>query len=129
MKKVLFLSAIFCLMAFFANAQSNLGAFGWSKTTHEFGKITQGTPVTATFEFTNTGKSDLIISNAKGSCGCTGTTFPKEPIAPGKKATITATFNAASPGAFHKTVTVTANTEEVNSILNIKGEVGATSQQ
>ncbi|HHZ63961.1 MAG TPA: DUF1573 domain-containing protein, partial [Flavobacteriales bacterium] len=40
------------------------------------------------FIFTNTGKEPLIISRAKGSCGCTVPTWPKEPIMPGAKGKI-----------------------------------------
>jgi pectate lyase len=58
----------------------------------------------------------------QGSCGCTATDYSKEPIAPGKKGYVTATYNAANMGAFHKTVTVTANTD-APVVLVIKGEV------
>jgi hypothetical protein len=97
-------------------------AFKWSESEHNFGVIPQGKPVTTTFSFTNTGKVPLIISQVQGSCGCTATDYSKEPIAPGKKGYVTATYNAANMGAFHKTVTVTANTD-APVVLVIKGEV------
>ncbi len=97
-------------------------AFKWSEPEHNFGVIAQGKPVTTTFSFTNTGKVPLIISQVQGSCGCTATDYSKEPIAPGKKGFVTATYNAANMGAFHKTVTVTANTD-APVVLVIKGEV------
>lgn len=98
-------------------------AFEWKETTHDFGKIPQGTPVTAEFKFKNTGSVPLVISNAQGSCGCTVPEYTKDPIAPGKEGIIKATFNAASGGSFNKTVTITANTEKGQEILTIKGEV------
>ncbi|MBT8385319.1 MAG: DUF1573 domain-containing protein, partial [Bacteroidia bacterium] len=42
-----------------------------SKTEHDFGVINEGEIVETTFSFKNTGKSELIITNAVGSCGCT----------------------------------------------------------
>ncbi len=106
-----------------ANASSFFGAaFSWEKTTHNFNQIPQGTPVTAEFEFTNTGDAPLIITHAKGSCGCTVPSYPKEPIAPGQTGKIKAQFNAAAMGVFNKTVTLTANTGQP-AVLTIKGEV------
>jgi len=100
-------------------------AFKWSESEHNFGVIPQGKPVTTTFSFTNTGKVPLIISQVQGSCGCTATDYSKEPIAPGKKGYVKATYNAAAMGAFHKTVTVTANADAAPVVLVIKGEVKA----
>lgn len=98
-------------------------AFSWDKTKMDFGKISQGVPKTATFNFTNTGDVPLVITNAKGSCGCTVTDFSKDPIMPGQSGNITATYNAASVGQFTKTVTVSANTAEKTHVLTITGEV------
>lgn len=100
-------------------------AFSWEKTVHDFGKIPQGTPVEAVFEFTNTGDAPLIISNAKGSCGCTVPSYTNTPIAPGETGKVKAVFNAAAVGAFNKTITLTANTETATTVLRIKGEVVA----
>jgi len=100
-----------------------MAKFKWEKTTHNFGKIQQGKPVSIEFTFTNQGSSPLIISNVKGSCGCTVTKYSKEPIAPGKTGNVKATFNAAAMGAFNKSVRVTANVEGGTETLFIKGEV------
>jgi hypothetical protein len=81
----------------------------FEKVTHDFGSIPQGTPVTVKFTFKNTGKTPLLISNVQASCGCTTPDYTKEPIAPGKKGSITATYNAAAVGQFNKTITVTSN--------------------
>ncbi|MCB0482959.1 MAG: DUF1573 domain-containing protein, partial [Flavobacteriales bacterium] len=65
----------------------------FDKDVHDFGKITQGEMVETSFAFTNTGEADLIISSAKGSCGCTVPEWPKEPIPPGGKGEIRVVFN------------------------------------
>ncbi len=90
---------------------------------HDFGTIPQGTPVNCTFSFKNTGKEPLVLSAVSPSCGCTTPEWPKEPIKPGATATIKATYNAANPGTFTKTITVTSNASNANVILTIKGEV------
>jgi len=102
-----------------------LGAvWKFEKTEHNFGKIDQNVPVTAVFEFTNTGDAPLILTNVAPSCGCTAPTYTKEPIMPGKTGTIKAQYNAAAMGLFTKTITVTANTDKPI-ILTIAGEVVA----
>jgi len=132
--KNLILSATFIFgVVFFALGQatvsvesgdpSSMAKFKWEETTHNFGKIQQGKPVSTEFTFTNAGSTPLVISNVKGSCGCTVTQYTKEPIAPGKTGTVKATFNAAAMGAFNKSVRVTANVEGGNETLFIKGEV------
>ncbi|GAB1449718.1 hypothetical protein MASR2M44_27480 [Bacteroidota bacterium] len=91
---------------------------------HDFGKLKEGEVVTYKFKFTNTGNSDLIISNASASCGCTVPSFPKEPVAPGADGVIDVEFNSAGKsGVFDKTVSILANTVPTETILAIKGEV------
>src|SRR6478735_2499683 len=125
MKKVLFLLAVIAV-SFAGYGQTvtptvappapkvdpaSLAAFAWVSTTHDFGKIKLGVPVTHEFKFTNTGKIPLIITNVQASCGCTTPSWTKDPVMPGGSGFIKATFNAASPGVFGKTVTVTANVD------------------
>ena len=97
--------------------------FNWVATTFDFGKIEKGTPVTHEFTFTNAGTDALIISSVQASCGCTVTDYTKDPIPPGEKGFVKATYNAAKPGVFSKTVTINANTEDELVLLTIKGEV------
>ena len=89
----------------------------------DFGKIKQGQPVTHEFTFTNKGKVTMVITGVQASCGCTTPAWSKDPIPPGATGFVKATFNAASPGAFNKNVTVTANVESGTILLNIRGEV------
>jgi hypothetical protein len=97
--------------------------FNWSTTSHDFGKITMGVPVTHEFTFINTGEIPLIISSVQASCGCTVTSYSKDPIAPGSEGFVRATYNAAKPGQFNKTLNVNANTEQGVVQLSIQGEV------
>ena len=91
--------------------------------TIDLGKIFQNNPTTATFEVTNIGKEPLLIEQASPTCGCTISDYTKEPIAPGKKGIIKATYNAKNMNMFEKHLTVKfAGVDEVKSIT-LKGEV------
>jgi hypothetical protein len=95
----------------------------WKAETIDVGQIPQGTPKAIVYEFKNTGKTAVVITQVQGSCGCTATDYTKEPIQPGKSAKVTATYNAANKGAFTKTVTVTTSAETTPKILTLKGTV------
>jgi len=91
---------------------------------HDFGKIIQGEKVTYSFKFKNSGKSDLVISGASGSCGCTVPSFPKNPIPPGQTGLIDVLFNSeGKKGVQSKTITVLANTQPNAAILKVKVEI------
>jgi hypothetical protein len=91
---------------------------------YSFGSIKEGAVVKTGFSFTNTGKTDLIIGDAKGSCGCTVPKFPTEPIKPGQGGVIEVEFNSAGKqGSQRKTITVITNAEPSTRVLAIKGEV------
>jgi hypothetical protein len=85
----------------------------------------QGTKVTRQFTFKNTGGSPLVLSDVRGSCGCTvGKEWPKHPIAPGQKGTLDVVFDSEGrSGRQDKTVTVVANTSPPTTLLTITGEV------
>lgn len=93
--------------------------------TFNFGDIPKGTPATHEFTFKNTSKQTVLITNVKASCGCTTPTYTKTPIKPGESGVVAATYNAANPGSFNKTITVTTNDTETPKILTIKGKVDA----
>ena len=96
----------------------------FDKIEHDFGTINEGDVVETIFYFTNTGKSELIISSAKGNCGCTVPEWPKEPILPGEKGEIKVKFNSdRKPNKQQKQVTLVTNTNEGTEILVIKAQV------
>jgi hypothetical protein len=105
------------------DAAKPVSGLAWTSTTIDFGKIEQGKPVSAEFEFQNPTMVPLIISSVRPTCGCTIAEYPKEPVQPGKSGKIAVTFNAASSGMFTKSIIVTSNAQEGNTALVIKGEV------
>lgn len=91
---------------------------------HDFGKITQGEKVSYSFVFKNTGGSDLVISSAQGSCGCTVPSYPKEPIKPGQESKVDVLFDSSSKsGLVQKTVTLVTNCNPSTKILTISSTI------
>jgi Protein of unknown function (DUF1573) len=89
-----------------------------------FGTIKQGESFEYDFEFTNNGDADLLITDARGSCGCTVPEWPREPIAPGKTGKIHVKFNSAGKSNQQtKTVTLYTNASPDPVTLYIKGFV------
>ncbi len=96
----------------------------FAETEFNFGKVKAGEKVQHVYKFKNTGKEPLVISNAKGSCGCTVPEWPKEPIGVGEEGEILVEFNSkGKSGNQAKTVTITANTDPPQTLIQIKGEV------
>ena len=101
-----------------------LPSFAFRETEHDFGTITDGDIVSHTFSFTNNGEAPLIIQSARGSCGCTVPTWPKEPIPVGGTAEITAEFNSKGKlGVQNKMITITSNTWPKTTTLRVKAQV------
>jgi len=95
------------------------------ETTHDFGTIVETNgAVSYSFEVTNTGAADLLITNVQGSCGCAVPEWSKTPIKPGGKGFVKVTFNPLNrPGTFNKSVVVTNNSDQSPVTLYIKGNV------
>ncbi len=98
-------------------------------TEYDFGIIDQGEKARYVYKFRNTSDIPLIITNAKGSCGCTVPSWPKEPVLPGESGTIEVEFNSkGKKGKQSKRVTITANTNPAQTFLTIKGEINVPAQ-
>ena len=90
----------------------------------DFGEMQQGESVTHDFVLKNIGDANLIISTAKGSCGCAVPEWPKEPIAKAEEATIKVTFNSTGrSGKQNKTVTLVTNAIPNTKVITITGNV------
>ncbi|MCB2410460.1 DUF1573 domain-containing protein [Hymenobacter lucidus] len=102
----------------------NAPVMTFAESEHNFGDIKPGDVVKHTFEFTNTGKSPLLIENATASCGCTTPNWTKDPIAPGAKGTIEVQFNSqGKSGLQNKEVAVRANTQPSITQIAIKANI------
>lgn len=93
-------------------------------TEHDFGKVIDGELVRYSYRYTNTGKSDLIISKVSTSCGCTVPTYDKNPLPPGESSLIEVIFDSRGKKGFqNKTITVLANTVPNKTVLRLKANI------
>lgn len=106
---------------------SRLPTITFDSTALDMGRIAEGVQVEKTYNFTNKGKIDLVITDVRASCGCTvAKNWPRMPVAPGAHGAITINFNSEGrPGKQHKTITVVANTTPPTTVLTLSGEVMA----
>jgi hypothetical protein len=99
---------------------ADLTTISFEHTAHDFGRVESGPVYTATFKYKNTGNSNLYISAAEASCGCTVPTWSKDAIRPGNSADITVQFDSKGRvGEQLKTVTVTTNTDPTKNVLTL----------
>lgn len=102
----------------------NLPVISFDKASYDFGTIDEGDVVESTFMIKNVGKSDLIIKNAKATCGCTIPDWPKEAIKSGESAPMKVKFNSRGKrNKISKTITLTTNTEKGREYVKITGFV------
>jgi hypothetical protein len=107
-----------------AAASANMAEMTFQSEIHDFGTIPYGGNGTYEFKFKNTGKEPLIITEARGSCGCTVPTFPKNvPIKPGDSEFVKVTYDTKRAGSFTKTVTIQSNAKTPEKVITIKGTV------
>lgn len=111
-----------------AQSDSKVETAGGAEITFEtevidYGTINQNADGVRTFKFKNTGNAPLVISNARGSCGCTVPTWPKKPINPGETGDIKVKYATNRLGPINKSVTVSSNASEGTKVLRIKGNV------
>ncbi len=105
-------------------SKTELPVMEFEQSKHDFGLVVQGEKVSYTFRFTNTGGSDLIISQASSTCGCTVPTHAKEPVKPGGRGSIEVQFDSEGrTGSVSKTVNILANTQPNTIHLEISAEI------
>jgi hypothetical protein len=105
--------------------KSNAPAIKFENVNFNFGNLKRGETITHEYNFTNEGKSNLLIRKVMPSCGCTAVNTSDQVISPGNSGIIRANFNSTGyTGKQNKTITVITN-DPVNSkiILWIRGDV------
>ena len=128
MKKIVF-AILLGSTSIWGWAQNVLDSASVKPSTHfttteiDYGAIPQNSNGERVFEFTNTDSKPLILTNVVASCGCTATEWPREPIKPGERGTITVRYNTSITGTFRKSIRVFTNSNAEPILLIIKGEV------
>ena len=122
MKKLFFLAAA-SIAGFAAFAQKPDELIKLNAETYNFGKIKVGIPVTTFFTVKNISDKPVVLETVVPSCGCTTPEWSKEPIAPGATSQIKVGYNAASPLAFTKDVTIRLAGVQEAKVIHISGEV------
>lgn len=125
MKNFIVLVVILLFINWSVFAQQRAASITFTEESFDFGKIKESDgPVSHSFSFTNTGSVPLLVQNAQPSCGCTSPDWTKQPVMPGTKGFVKATFDPnGRPGTFEKSITVYSNADRPTVILKITGAV------
>lgn len=139
MKKLLF-KMTFCALLFvgagtisqntYAQTQQTSqekSTFEFETETYDFGELNEGDEAKAEFVFVNNGTEPIVITNVRPSCGCTTPYYSKDPVEPGEKGVIHASYGTKGrPGHFNKRITVNTSAGDKN--IYIKGYVNKAPQ-
>ncbi|WP_347174621.1 DUF1573 domain-containing protein [Polaribacter uvawellassae] len=120
--RILLLLCIFTSMTVFSQ-DTTKPEFKFVKELINYGKVVQNSDGHRIFEFTNVGKSPLIIKDIKTSCDCAVPKKPTAPIMPGEKGTITVSYDTSKIGGFSKQITIFSNAKKEVKIIRIRGFV------
>ena len=113
---------IFLFVGFSSIAQEK-AEFKFVKEIIDYGKIAQNSNGVRVFEFTNIGKTPLVILRVQASCGCTVPKKPENPILPGEKGKIEVSYDTKRVGGFSKSITIFSNAKNERKVIRIKGMV------
>lgn len=117
-----FILVVSILFGQYAFAQNGIE---FKATSHQFGKVKKGVPVSFVFEYKNTSTKPVVIEFANADCGCTSPEYQQAAIPKGQSGTIKVTYNAALEGVFKKSVNVKFTHSNLPYILTLEGEVVA----
>lgn len=119
-------------LLFFLLIATNLTVFGqgntakitFEETIFSFGDVEEGTKIKHSFSYTNTGKSPLIISDIRTTCGCTVTAWDKKPLKIGQSEQIEVTFDTNNKvGRQHKVLVILTNAKKALIYLEMQGNI------
>lgn len=102
-------------------ALTSAAQFRFDQVRREMGTLLWKNPASAVFTLTNTDTAAVVIESVRPDCGCTTVDYPRTAIAPGQKADIKVTFDAALLGHFEKIVDICTNRGDRR--LTVSGDV------
>ncbi len=113
MKIILTPALLYTLFSLGISQQKNPIQF--EKYEFHAGNVPQNILVIHDYVFTNISDKPVLITNATASCSCTIVNWANEPIKPGKKGIVTATYNADRVGK--QTQHFTVNTSDTDKTI------------
>lgn len=123
-KKLVLVKLLLLSVCLFAQEVAvNNGVFQFEQETIDYGTIEQNSDGNRKFIFKNTGNSPIVITNVKGSCGCTVATKPEKPILPNQNGEIKVKYATNRLGKFSKEIKVSSNASEPIKVIKITGNV------
>ena len=105
------------------NKNPNAPVISFESNVIDYGEIVKGSDGIKYFNFVNSGKEPLIISNVRSSCGCTVPEYPRTPIGPNQESHIKIKYDTKRVGPFRKTITIYSNVEDGAIVVTVKGRV------
>ena len=104
--------------------EKGVATISLDKREYDFGSVNEGDIVETVFKVTNSSDTDLVITDAKVTCGCTVPVWPKEAIKPGETKDVKVRFNTSGKSnRQQKNITLITNTLSGREILTLKGMV------
>ena len=96
----------------------------WLEKSYDFGLFKEAAgPRTGSVRFVNRGPEEVVVTNARPSCGCTSVEYPHDPVAAGDTARIAFTYDPTGrPGKFDKSIRVSLEPGDMIRI-GIRGNV------
>jgi hypothetical protein len=95
----------------------------FAATEYEYGEIPFKGKGDCEFTFRNTGRTPLVLTHVKSTCGCTVPEWPSEPIQAGEEGNILVTYDTKRVGVFTKSIYVYSNASNGVQRLLIRGKV------
>ena len=95
----------------------------FAETNHDYGEIPFSGNGECEFVFRNTGKTPLVLTHVKSTCGCTVPEWPEEPITAGGQGIIRVSYDTKRVGTFRKSIYVYSNAKNGVQQLYIRGSV------
>jgi hypothetical protein len=130
MMKTGFLSVILMLSIFLLSCRNEEGnkargnaVITFAETNYEYGEIPFKGNGECEFAFRNTGKTPLVLTHVKSTCGCTIPEWPSEPVKAGEQGIIKVSYDTQRVGTFLKSIYVYSNAKNGVQRLYIRGRV------
>ena len=130
MKNFGFISAVIMLSLFLQSCRNEEGKrakgdslITFAEVKFDYGEIPFKGDGNCEFTFRNTGKTPLVLTHVKSTCGCTIPEWPSEPIKSGEQGIIRVSYDTQRVGTFNKSVYVYSNASNGVQRLYISGTI------